>query len=247
MANDTPKVIQKDLGIVTAYGYALAGGYQGTEAQFIQDFNAMISGQYNALGNKPSINGVTLQGNKTSANLGLQNALTAGENITIVNDVISATGGGGGSFTFEQIDVSDYFIGENTAVVEAKAFVCGSLTYLAAAIQLGAAQSVSAFGFLRLGQPQDEAYIVDYSEQVRKKITPKIVHTSSCTAFAFSSYGTFGSGDEHCLCHIHPFEGGGTQVTRTGIVFSVKNISDAVMHISTYATLQYGASFINQT
>lgn len=44
MAN-TPQVIQKDLGLVTAYGYALAGGYQGTEAEFITDFTRLMNGR----------------------------------------------------------------------------------------------------------------------------------------------------------------------------------------------------------
>ena len=66
------EVIQKDLGIVTAYGYALAGGYQGTEAQFETAFAALLSGQYNQLSNKPSINGVSLVGNKTTAQLGIE-------------------------------------------------------------------------------------------------------------------------------------------------------------------------------
>ena len=65
-------IIQKDLGLVTAYGYALAGGYQGTEEQFKVDFAALMSGQYAALGNKPSINGVTLIGNKSSEDLNIQ-------------------------------------------------------------------------------------------------------------------------------------------------------------------------------
>lgn len=49
---------------------------------------------YELLSNKPQINGVELVGNKTSAQLGLQKELTAGENVTIdENGVISATGG----------------------------------------------------------------------------------------------------------------------------------------------------------
>lgn len=38
-------IIQKDLGLVTAYGYALAGGYQGTEEQFKCDFAALMNGE----------------------------------------------------------------------------------------------------------------------------------------------------------------------------------------------------------
>ena len=53
------------------------------------------TGDYNDLDNKPQINSVTLVGNKTSADLNLQEKLTAGANINIdENNVISATGGG---------------------------------------------------------------------------------------------------------------------------------------------------------
>lgn len=49
---------------------------------------------YTELTNKPQINGVELTGNKNGDDLGLQNKLTAGTNITIEDNVISATGGG---------------------------------------------------------------------------------------------------------------------------------------------------------
>ena len=49
---------------------------------------------YSELSNKPSINGVELNGNKTSGDLALQDKLTAGENISIENGVISATSEG---------------------------------------------------------------------------------------------------------------------------------------------------------
>lgn len=49
---------------------------------------------YAKLDNKPQINGHTLSGDKTSSELGLQDKLTAGENVTIdENGVISAEGG----------------------------------------------------------------------------------------------------------------------------------------------------------
>lgn len=41
---------------------------------------------YNALTNKPSINGVTLIGNKTSSDLGVQDALVSGTNIKTINN-----------------------------------------------------------------------------------------------------------------------------------------------------------------
>lgn len=49
------------------------------------------SNDYTELENKPSINNVTLSGNKTSDDLNLQGKLTAGQNITIENNVISAS------------------------------------------------------------------------------------------------------------------------------------------------------------
>lgn len=47
---------------------------------------------YNELENKPSINNVTLSGNKSSDDLSLQGKLIAGDNITIENGTISASG-----------------------------------------------------------------------------------------------------------------------------------------------------------
>ncbi len=53
------------------------------------------AGDYSKLDNKPQINGHTLSGDKTSSELGLQDKLTAGDNVTIdENGVISAEGGG---------------------------------------------------------------------------------------------------------------------------------------------------------
>ena len=46
---------------------------------------------YSQLTNKPSINSVTLSGNKSLSDLGIQGTLTAGNNITISEGVISAT------------------------------------------------------------------------------------------------------------------------------------------------------------
>lgn len=48
------------------------------------------AGDYNDILNKPQINNITLSGNKTGAELGLQNTLTAGDNITITSNTISA-------------------------------------------------------------------------------------------------------------------------------------------------------------
>lgn len=54
---------------------------------------------YNYLLNKPAINGVTLLGNKSLSELDIQGRLTAGSGIRIVGNTISATGGGSGGVT----------------------------------------------------------------------------------------------------------------------------------------------------
>ena len=86
------------------------------------EISVATGASYPILDNKPQINGVTLLGNKTAEELGLQpqgdyalksdivstdkfatktelnskqDKLVAGDNITIINNVISATGGGG--------------------------------------------------------------------------------------------------------------------------------------------------------
>lgn len=61
-----------------------------TEENVISASNG--SNDYTELENKPSINNVTLSGNKTSDDLNLQGKLTAGDNITIENGTISASG-----------------------------------------------------------------------------------------------------------------------------------------------------------
>lgn len=69
--------------------------------EFTVEFGEVINDggtfDYNELGNKPKINGNTVEGNKTTLELGIP-VYRPGENITISDDyVISATGGGGGS------------------------------------------------------------------------------------------------------------------------------------------------------
>lgn len=64
-----------------------------------------IDFNYNYLTNKPSINNVLLQGNKTLSDLGIQGKLTAGSGISIVGNTISATGGGtGGTSDYEDLN-----------------------------------------------------------------------------------------------------------------------------------------------
>ncbi len=67
--------------------------YNGTEwEQFDTSGEGTGTTNYNKLTNKPSINSIELSGDKTASDLNLQNKLTAGANITIENNVISATG-----------------------------------------------------------------------------------------------------------------------------------------------------------
>lgn len=81
VGNKTLKVNAED-GVSVEDGI-VGGGSSGTS-------------DYTDLSNKPSINSVTLAGNKTSHDLGLQGELTAGSGINIENDVISATGSSSG-------------------------------------------------------------------------------------------------------------------------------------------------------
>lgn len=80
---------------------------------------------YDDLTNKPAIDGKELTSSTTASDLGLattsdlddkQDTLTAGDNITIVNNVISATGGGGGDVTYSNPGVKNTLGGvmENT-------------------------------------------------------------------------------------------------------------------------------------
>lgn len=76
--------------------------------EFIVEFGEVINDggtfDYNELDNKPKINGNTVEGNKTTSELGIP-VYSAGENITISDDyVISATGGGGGTSDYEDLN-----------------------------------------------------------------------------------------------------------------------------------------------
>lgn len=69
---------------------------EGTIPELLEEAKEALenAGDYESLENKPQINGHELVGNKTGEELGLQQKLTAGENITInANGEISATGG----------------------------------------------------------------------------------------------------------------------------------------------------------
>ena len=63
------------------------------EIERIESLNGNVD--YNALINKPIINGVTLQGTLTLPQLDIQQKLQAGRGIIIDGNIISATGGGG--------------------------------------------------------------------------------------------------------------------------------------------------------
>ena len=62
-----------------------------------------IDYNYASLLNKPAINGITLIGNKTLTDLGIQGKLTAGTGIRISGNVISATGGSGGTDSYNEL------------------------------------------------------------------------------------------------------------------------------------------------
>ena len=63
-----------------------------TKAQIVANPQAAAH-DYDNLTHKPQINGHELSGDQSGSDLGLQNQLTAGDNVTIENGVISASGG----------------------------------------------------------------------------------------------------------------------------------------------------------
>lgn len=62
-----------------------------------------IEQNYNILTNKPQINGLTLQGNRSLNDLGIQGKLIPGSGIVISGNTISATGGGGTSGSYNNL------------------------------------------------------------------------------------------------------------------------------------------------
>ena len=63
-----------------------------TKAQIVANPQAAAH-DYDNLTHKPQINGHELSGDQSGSDLGLQNQLTAGDNVTIENGVISASSG----------------------------------------------------------------------------------------------------------------------------------------------------------
>lgn len=61
----------------------------GVDYQILVEVNLPLT-NYNDLNDKPTINGVTVQGDKTDEDYGLQHKLTAASNMDITNNVISA-------------------------------------------------------------------------------------------------------------------------------------------------------------
>lgn len=123
---------------LSAYEVALQNGFVGTEQEWLDSLKAEISedefktingesivGQgnieiggggtsnYNNLTNKPKINNIELNENKTSNDLGLQDKLVSGTNIKTINNQsilgsgnITIEGGSGGTSTDVQINGS---------------------------------------------------------------------------------------------------------------------------------------------
>lgn len=65
---------------------ATLNGVQGIQTRGIRLANIV---DYNTLGNLPTINTITVKGDKIGPEYGLQNLLTAGNGISIENDIIS--------------------------------------------------------------------------------------------------------------------------------------------------------------
>ena len=76
--------------------YENINGYTQLINTNYEDEKGSGTSDYKDLSNKPKINNVELKsGNNTFNQLGIQEKLTPGENITIENNVISSSGGGG--------------------------------------------------------------------------------------------------------------------------------------------------------
>lgn len=65
---------------------ATLNGVRGIQTRDIRLANIV---DYNTLGNLPTINTITVKGDKIGPEYGLQNLLTAGNGISIENDIIS--------------------------------------------------------------------------------------------------------------------------------------------------------------
>lgn len=101
-----------------------------TKAQIVANPQAAAH-DYDNLTHKPQINGHELSGDQSGSDLGLQNQLTAGDNVTIENGVISASGGGSqivsgvvnqnGTITFTDSD-GNTFTTSGSSVIGADGF-----------------------------------------------------------------------------------------------------------------------------
>lgn len=90
-----PQAIQMTSGTfeVLNNGFVLIGQYLLAKESGNSYF--AVNGSYENLLDKPIVNGVLLTGEKSLDDFGIQEVLTAGDNITIEDGVISATGGSG--------------------------------------------------------------------------------------------------------------------------------------------------------
>lgn len=89
--------------------------------------NIIIGGSgtsnYNSLSNKPKINDVELNGNKTSNDLGIQDALVSGINIKTINNQsllgsgnINISGGSGGTAPIVSNEILEFLSGSSARV-----------------------------------------------------------------------------------------------------------------------------------
>lgn len=108
----------------SAYEIAVQNGYKGTEEQWIEDLMGSYTAKsYIGLTNKPSVNNITLQGNKTLQELGITliNNVYLDENNILVFEFnngqkieVDLSGLGGGGLI---INSSNYITADNQVFV----------------------------------------------------------------------------------------------------------------------------------
>lgn len=126
-----------------------AGAEAGATAVQPGDLAAVAtSGSYNDLSNKPDLSGFATKSEVTSGLASKQDTLIAGDNITIEDNVISATGGGGGggsSYTAgEGINIQNDEISVDTSVIQEKLTAGSNITISGTTISASAAPQEQA-------------------------------------------------------------------------------------------------------
>lgn len=123
-----------------------AGAAAGATAVQPGDLAAVAtSGSYNDLSNRPDLSVYATKSEVTSGLATKQDTLVAGDNITIEGNVISATGGGGATYTAgEGINIQNDEISVDTSVIQEKLTAGSNITISGTTISASAAPQEQA-------------------------------------------------------------------------------------------------------